>query len=107
MPPKYEAQASSRAPVIVTFASKAASTPRFIISKSSSVSRKAAMDARAIAFAAALLLLSPLAAGMLDQVFIFAPKLLSKQNFCRTLDTVFSARTVLSFGSEVISVLKT
>ena len=63
VPPKYEAQASSKAPVMVTFASKAASTPNLTSSKSSSVLPNAVVAARAVAFAAALLLLSPFATG--------------------------------------------
>ena len=104
-PPKYEAQASSNAPVIVTFASNAASTPIFTISKSLSFLPIAVVVARATAFAATLLLLSPRAMGMFDLVFTWAPKFFSKLKCCRTLETVFSIKRVFSFGSEVMSAL--
>ena len=90
---------------MVTSASKAASTPSFTTSISSSVLPKAATVASATAFAAALLLLSPLATGILDQVFTFAPKLFSILKYLKTLETVFVIRTGLSVGSEVISPL--
>ena len=78
-----------------------------MISKSSRVFPNAAVVAKAVAFAATLLLLSPLAMGMIEIVFIFTPKLFSKPNLRRTLVEVFSIRSVLSLGSETISALIT
>ncbi len=64
MPPKKDAVASSKAPVIVTPTSTAALTPRRIVSNGSIFSPSASSVARTAAFAAALLLFSPLAMGI-------------------------------------------
>jgi len=67
----------------------------------------AVVVASAVAFAAALLLLSPFAMGMFEVVFTFTPKLFSKLKSCRTLAAVYSISSTLSVGSEAISVIIT
>ena len=66
--PKNEAQASSKAPVIVALALIDASTPKLTAVKSSTRRPRAPTVAKTKALEATLLLFKPFAMGMLDSV---------------------------------------
>ena len=97
-PPSIEARASSRAPVMVTPTSLAASTPILAALTRSISTSSASSVARMTALAAALLLLRPLAMGISLDVLTRPPY--SRPRWSKTLSTQRSIKRVSTPGTS-------